>query len=148
MIGRLLTLIVIELLVAWAAFWASVRLGFTPPISLILLYALFRTTEYYALKHFQELMRDPITSQKTTRLAISVLLLLARVAGWGMLIVFAIKAGVGITVALVVVAFIVSLAFQSIYEFTIKPMGVIGSLITLISVPLTAVLILFRVLSQ
>lgn len=148
MILRVLILVVIELLVAWGAFWVSVRLGVVPPISLILLYALFRTAEYYALKYFQTLVEDPAVPRNPTLLPISLLLLAARVAGWGMLIVFAMKAGLGTTVALVVVAFIVSLVFQTIYEHTVRPLRALGFLITLGAVPITAILILLRVLRQ
>jgi hypothetical protein len=148
MILRVFILTVIELLAAWGAFWISLRLGVVPPISLAILYAVFRTAEYYALKYYQTLVEDSAVRSNPTLLPISILLLLARIAGWGMLIVFAMKAGIGTAIALVVVAFIASLAFQTIYEYTIRPLRALGFIITLGAVPTTAIVILFRVLRQ
>jgi hypothetical protein len=146
-LARILGLVVVELLISAGILWVALHFGAEFPIPLLFLYALFRTFEYYSLKHLQALSEWPGPSQRKGIAVISVVLMLARIAGWGMLILLAYRAGILNAVALVAVAFPLSLAFQTIYEYTIRPMQTLGALLTLIALPLTVIAIIFEIKS-
>lgn len=145
MFTRLLGLVAVELLISAGVLWVALHFGAQFPLALVFSYALFRTFEYYSLKHLQALSEWAMPNQQTVRLGLTFLLLLARIAGWGMFLLFAYKAGIWNAVALIAVAFPLSLAFQTIYEFTIRPMQTFGVLLTFIAVPLLAVTIFFQI---
>jgi hypothetical protein len=147
MLARILGLVGVELLVSAGILWVALHLGAQIPIPLLVLYALFRTFEYYSTKHLEALSVWPGAGQRRAVSVITVLLLLARIAGWAMLLLFAFRANILNAVALIAVAFPLSLAFQSIYEYTIRPLQTLGALLTLIALPLTVIAIAFELKS-
>jgi hypothetical protein len=142
---RLLGLAAVELLVSVGILWLAFYFGADFPIPLVISYALFRTFEYYSIKTIQVLVADPMPGAQPTILGLTTMLFLARVAGWGMFIFFAYKAGVWNAIAFIGVAFPLSLVFQTIYDFTIRPMERVGPLLTFSAVPILVVVIFLQI---
>lgn len=145
MLTRLLGLAAVELLVSIGILWLAFYFGAEFPIPLVISYALFRTFEYYSLKHIQALAQDPMPRQQPAMLGMTTMLFLARVAGWGMFIFFAYKAGVWNAIAFIAVAFPLSLVFQTVYDFTVRPMERVGPLLALFAVPVLIIVIFFQI---
>ncbi len=81
------------------------------PVSLILVYALFRMNEYYMLKLHQGYMSGGPASTRP-QLVFGSVLLIARVFGWAFLLYFAYRNGWLEAVKLLAIAFPLSLAMQ------------------------------------
>lgn len=79
-------------------------------ITLVVACALFRMSEYFALKNYQALAAEGVhAGNRTGLLVFGVVLLPARLGGWALLLWLAFKIGIGTTIGTVVVAFLLSL---------------------------------------
>jgi hypothetical protein len=117
------------------------------PIALVVVYALFRMAEYFALKHYQALAADGFgTRNNPVLMVFGIILLPARIIGWIFLIWLAVKIGVLPTIVLVAIAFVLSLVLQStIGMLLIGVLGPLAGVIYLALVPILAVVIGFMI---
>jgi hypothetical protein len=97
------------------------------PIALIMVYALFRVVEYFMLKLQQAWMAEGPAFRTGLRLAFILVLLPARVFGWGFLIYFAFRVGIVPAIALLSIAFPSSLLLQvaPVFVLRVSPQQVI-----------------------
>ena len=114
------------------------------PWSIVVGYAFFRTFEYIALKNFQFLPK--IEETRPAQLIFGIVLFPSRILGWALLILLAVKIGFLPTLAVVVIAFLLSLPLQTVVSIASIAFAQFSGPIVLAAVPLTGLYILFAIL--
>lgn len=117
------------------------------PVSLVVVYALFRMFEYFALKNYQAVAAEGMHAGNRTALSVfGVVLLPARFGGWALLIWLAVKIGILHTIGLVVLAFLLSLVLQMTLGMLLMAiLGPLAGLLFLIAVPICGIAIAFMI---
>ena len=117
------------------------------PWVLIAIYAIFKLVEYGAIKRLQ---MDPLEAPRAGRtwmpLLLGPLVFAARIFGWGLLVYFAIHAGIVSAIVLLALAFPLSLflqlAPQIVFKVDFGIFVVVLSLLSPVVLPLCAVVMI------
>lgn len=114
------------------------------PWSIVIAYAFFRVFEYIALKNYQYLPKTEET--RGAQLIFGAVLLPSRILGWGLLLLLVFKIGLLPTIAVVVIAFLLSLPLQTLLTLASTALAQYSGVVVLAAVPIIGVYILFAIM--